>query len=200
MKRSKVRRQKARAGGQAESLNLVSMIDMFTVLVFFLLITSTQILFTDTRTLGLSLPGSPTAASDAAPRQDIEIVVRAGSIDVGDSAGGVIDTMPAQDLARLQAVLIELKRRAPEVRKVAVLAEENIPYQTLVSVLDRIRSYPVAQVQGASATSKAGAVVQAELFPEIALGDAPAAGTSPVRAQAQAGPRPAVASGQERRT
>ncbi len=166
MKRSKIRRQKARAGEEAEGLNLVAMIDMFTVLVFFLLVTSTQILFTDTRSLALTLPGSPTAAVDAAPRQDIEIVVRSASVDIGDSAGGVIESIPLANLARMQEVLIELKRRAPEVRKVSVLAEEEVSYQTLVSVLDRIRSYPAANA--------AGARTQAELFPEIALGDAPA--------------------------
>jgi biopolymer transport protein ExbD len=170
MKRSKIRRQKARAGDDAEGLNLVAMIDMFTVLVFFLLVTSTQILFVDTRALGLSLPGAPTAAAEAPPRQDIEIVVRAASIDIGDSAGGLIESVPVADLARMQAVLVELKRRAPEVRKVSVLAEEDISYQTLVSVLDRIRSYPAPS----AGQARGGAGTQAELFPEIALGDAPA--------------------------
>ncbi len=175
MKRAKLKRQLARAEQGETSLNLVSMIDMFTVLVFFLLVTSTQILFVDTRSLGLSLPGAPTAAADAAPRQDIEIVVRQDQISIGDSAGGVIATVAANDLAGLQAVLVELKRRAPTVRKVSVLAEQNLPYQSLVSVLDRVRGY--AAVQN-------GVAVQAELFPEIALGDAPAGDQSANVAQA----------------
>ena len=166
MKRAKLKRQLARAEQGEASLNLVAMIDMFTVLVFFLLVTSTQILFVDTRSLGLTLPGAPTAAADAPPRQDIEIVVRQDQISVGDSAGGVIATLAANDLPGFQAVLVELKRRAPDVRKVSVLAEQNIPYQSLVSVLDRVRGY--AAVQN-------GVALRAELFPEIALGDAPAA-------------------------
>ncbi len=74
-----------------------------------------------------------------------------------------------EDLAvrEAQVPLDELKRRVPDTRKVSVLAEENLPYQTLVSVLDKVRGYP---------TRRDGAVVQAELFPEIALGDAPAPG------------------------
>ena len=166
MKRGKLKRQLARAEQGEASLNLVSMIDMFTVLVFFLLVTSTQILFVDTRSLGLSLPGAPPAAADAAPRQDIEIVVRQAEISIGDSAGGLIATVAANDLARFQAVLVELKRRAPTVRKVSVLAEQTLSYQSLVSVLDRVRGY---------AAVRNGVAVQAELFPEIALGDAPAA-------------------------
>ena len=45
-----------------------------------------------------------------------------------------------------------------------MLLLEDTSYQTLVTVMDKVRSYPtVAQLE----------VVQAELFPVISLGDAP---------------------------
>ena len=46
-----------------------------------------------------------------------------------------------------------------------LLLEADIPYDTVVQVMDSIRVAPVVQ---------AGALQLAELFPEIAIGDAPA--------------------------
>jgi len=59
----------------------------------------------------------------------------------------------------------ELKRRMPEKEDITVLLQEDTSYQTLVSVMDKVRSYPAVQALD---------VVQAELFPVISLGDTPA--------------------------
>ena len=45
-----------------------------------------------------------------------------------------------------------------------MLLEEDIPYQAIVALMDTTRSYPDVVI---------ASVVEAELFPEISLGDAP---------------------------
>ena len=81
-------------------------------------------------------------------------------------------TLPAlngvQDLAGLSRVLLEVKRRVPEKRDIMILLDAGTSYQTLVSVMDRVRSYSTVQAM---------AVVEAELFPVISLGDPPAKAT-----------------------
>jgi hypothetical protein len=54
----------------------------------------------------------------------------------------------------------------PQKRDIVVLLQPDTDYQTLVFVMDRVRSYKA--VQGLE-------VVDAELFPVISLGDTPRA-------------------------
>ena len=68
------------------------------------------------------------------------------------------------DFNQLSLVMQELKRRMPEKQDITVLLEQETDYQTLVTIMDRVRSYPTVQNL---------AVVNAELFPVISLGDAP---------------------------
>ena len=49
-------------------------------------------------------------------------------------------------------------------KDILILMEQNINYQTLVTAMDTVRSYDAVV---------AASLVQAELFPEISLGDAP---------------------------
>ena len=63
----------------------------------------------------------------------------------------------------------ELKRRMPEKQDITVLLEQETDYQTLVTIMDKVRSYPTVQNLE---------VVHAELFPVISLGDAPVKGAA----------------------
>ena len=67
----------------------------------------------------------------------------------------------------LSLVMQELKRRMPEKEDITVLLQEQTDYQTLVTVMDKVRSYPAVQAMD---------VVQAKLFPVISLGDTPGGG------------------------
>ena len=57
-----------------------------------------------------------------------------------------------------------MKERVPSKLDATILLEQDIPYDTLVQVMDTVRV--VEQKQGER-------TVQAELFPEISIGDAP---------------------------
>lgn len=59
----------------------------------------------------------------------------------------------------------EIKSRVPDKKDVIIMPSRQTSYQSLVSVMDTVRSYEAVV---------AGSVVEAELFPEISLGDAPA--------------------------
>jgi pentose-5-phosphate-3-epimerase len=68
------------------------------------------------------------------------------------------------DYEQLSRLLQQIKARFPDKLDATLLLESDTPYDTLVQVMDRVR---VAQVV------VAGSVESAELFPEIAIGDAP---------------------------
>ncbi|KRT54533.1 ExbD/TolR family protein [endosymbiont of Ridgeia piscesae] len=68
------------------------------------------------------------------------------------------------ELQRLSQLLQALKARYPDKRTAYLLAEPQVAYDTLVQVMDRVRVAELVQ---------AGSLVQAELFPDISLGDAP---------------------------
>jgi hypothetical protein len=98
----------------------------------------------------------------------LEVVVKREGFDVADGRGGTIRTIPKvegdYDFAELSLVMQEIKRRMPDKRDISVLLLAQTNYQTLVSVMDKVRSYPTVQYLE---------VVQAELFPVISLGDSP---------------------------
>ena len=148
-------------------LNLVPLIDIFTVLVFFLLITA---VFSRTTILGLHLPERSTAVVPPDHLPHVEVVVRRGGIEAGDRDNGPMQTLANRnqryDLQALSTLLQQLKTRYPDNRTVTILVEPDISYDQLVQVMDAVRM--------TSAPANAAAT-RAELFPDISIGDAPAA-------------------------
>ena len=98
----------------------------------------------------------------------LEVVMRADALEVGDRIGGLIKRIPAtaggQDLAALAALVQELKSRFPQKTEASVLAEPDTPYDSLVQVMDVLRS---------SHSGQGATLVTTELFPDISIGDAP---------------------------
>jgi biopolymer transport protein ExbD len=148
-----------------EALNLVPMIDIFTVLVTFLLMTA---VFYRTVILELNLPTAQNNDTPPPPTLQLEVLVRKAKIQVADRGSGLLQEFPngaqGYDLAALSGFLQRVKQRFPEKMDATILLEPDIPYDTLVQVMDTVRV--VDQKQGER-------TVQAELFPEISIGDAP---------------------------
>jgi biopolymer transport protein ExbD len=151
--------------GSGEELNLVPMIDIFTVLVTFLLMTA---VFSRTMILELNLPTSDASAAPPPPGLQLEIVVRKDKLQVSDRGSGLLtefaNTPAGYDLTALSAYLQRVKEKYPDKIDATMLLEQDINYDALVQVMDTVRV--VEQRQGER-------VVQAQLFPEISLGDAP---------------------------
>lgn len=168
-------RQRALRSHEAADLDVTPFMNLMIVLVPVLLL---SMVFTHTTVIDLNFPTGEAADSAFDPDAvHLEVVVQATGLKVADGRGGVIKTLPmkedAHDFAGLTAVMQELKRRMPDKQDITVLLEQETDYQTLVSVMDRVRSYPA--VQGID-------VVQAELFPVISLGDSPVADPNAVAA------------------
>jgi biopolymer transport protein ExbD len=150
---------------QPEEINITAFMNLMVILVPFLLMTA---VFSRITILELNLPAGAAQQSPAETRFDLEVTVRTDGIAVGDRAGGLIRDVPAttsgQDLAQLSTVLQQIKARFPDKPDVTLLLEPRIDYDTVVQVMDTLRVARV--IQG-------GAVQTVELFPEIAIGDAP---------------------------
>jgi biopolymer transport protein ExbD len=180
MRRSSFQARKmARRMRRPAELLLVPMIDIFTVLVTFLLMTA---VFSRTVILQLNLPASVTDFKDPPPGLQIEVMVRKGMLLVADRNTGPLATLPSTDAGYnyegLTDYLKLVKSKFPEKTDASILLEPDTPYDTLVQVMDRVRVFE---------THEGLQTVQAELFPDVSIGDAPPEDAAPAP-EAAAGP------------
>ena len=187
MRRSYQNRKLERHARKPAELLLVPMIDIFTVLVTFLLMTA---VFSRTVILQLNLPPPNSTWKEPPPGLQLEVMVRKNLLQVADRNTGPLATMPntasGYDYDGLTEYLKRVKAKFPDKTDASILLEADTPYDTLVQVMDHVRIFEAGQ--GIN-------TVQAELFPDISIGDAPAPGTGPPGAPGAAGataPPPAV--------
>jgi biopolymer transport protein ExbD len=168
MRRSKLARRQLRNHARyrgRNDLNIVPMLDVMVILAFFLIFTA---VFSRTSILEVHLPGPGAQAAPAVPSLELEVIVRQGGLEVADRNMGVLQAVPAtatgQDVVRLSAYLAGVKDRFPDKTSATLLVAEDVDYDTIVQVMDAVRMRQ---------TNEGGRVVRRELFPQIALGDAP---------------------------
>ena len=165
-------------------LLLVPMIDIFTVLVTFLLMTA---VFSRIAIMQIDLPSSVSAKPEE-PKFRLEVIVRQDGFELSDgkqAIGTVPKVSGAYDLKALTDSVLAVKREHPTSEDASVLSEPKVPYDELVQVMDVIRSTELpatdalvagaAVPQAGNAAPAAGAprTVKVALFTNIALGDAP---------------------------
>jgi biopolymer transport protein ExbD len=169
--RRSMRRAKRRRGTE---LNIVSMIDILTVLVFFLLVNSIGVSI-----LGINLPDA-NAKPPTPPPHSLAVIVRTTGLTLTD-LGATLESLPSvaggYDLKALHEQLLKVKDRIPDEDKIAILLEPGISYDVLVSVMDAVRN-----------DTSSGKLTRA-LFPAISLGDAPTPAT-PAAMPAPQGSKP----------
>lgn len=152
---------------QPAGLDVTAFINLIVVLVPFLLSTA---VFTHLAVISMTLPAQSTGALEklSGDKINLEIVVRDGGIEVGDRIGGLIQALPrgerGYDIPALAALMMTIKQKFPAQTDATVLPEPDVPYDTLVQVMDAVRS--TRQAQGAR-------LVEVDLFPDISIGDAP---------------------------
>jgi len=166
-------------------LLLVPMIDIFTVLVTFLLMTA---VFSRIAILQVDLPSS-SGNKPTEPTFRLEVIVRKEGYELTDGKQ-VFATIPkvngAYDLRTLSEQAQAVKHEHPDANDASVLAEPKVPYDELIQVMDAIRSMdgsapPQATGLGAAVLTArtappAAAAPQASkvaMFTNIAVGDAP---------------------------
>jgi biopolymer transport protein ExbD len=167
MRRSYQYRKLERRMRKPAELLLVPMIDIFTVLVTFLLMTA---VFSRTVVLQLNLPASQTEFKDPPPGLQLEVMVRKDQLLVADRNTGPLHAVPntpaGPDYDALTEYLKFVKTKFPDKTDASILLEPDTAYDKLVQVMDHVRVFE---------TGEGANVVQAELFPDISIGDAPAA-------------------------
>ena len=195
-----MRKKPTRRMGKPTELLLVPMIDIFTVLVTFLLMTA---VFSRITILELDLP-SAASGGVSAPAFRLEVIVREEGFELTNGSA-LIATIPkrdgAYDLAKLGELVLALKRDYPDADDASVLLQPEIAYDNLIQVMDVIRSaelpadsellaelHPApgapSDEPGAAAPAEAKApagargfakpkTVRVALFTDIAVGDAP---------------------------
>jgi biopolymer transport protein ExbD len=179
MRRSYQYRKLERHSRKPAELLLVPMIDIFTVLVTFLLMTA---VFSRTVILQLNLPAPQTEFKEPPPGLQLEVMVRKDQLMVADRNTGPLHAVPniatGPDFDGLTEYLKFVKTKFPEKTEASILLEPDTAYDTLVQVMDHVRVFEAGE--GIN-------TVQAELFPDISIGDAPE-GAAPGAAPAAAAP------------
>ena len=156
-----------RQNQETAELNITAFMNLMVILVPFLLITA---VFSRLAVLELNLPGSSTEPVDPQEQTfQLEVIVRKDKIEVGDRNQGLLGIYPnteegEYDFNALSEKLSELKKRYPTKTDASILLEQDIEYDTLVQVMDRVRV-------GEEAVGLS--VVRNDLFPDISIGDAP---------------------------
>jgi biopolymer transport protein ExbD len=157
-------RSHARYRGRND-INIVPMLDIFTILVFFLIFTA---VFSRTHIVELNLPAQNTEPLPLPEGLVLEVVVRKDGLVVQDKNSGPLQPLPnnaqGYDFDGLTAYLSRVKVRFPDMKAATVLLEQDIPYDTIVGTMDAVRSF-----EG----TLNGQPARGELFPQISLGDAP---------------------------
>lgn len=156
-------RQRARA----VHLNIVPLIDVFAVLVFFLLVTA-SLAAARLNIISLNLPAPDRTVTQAPPQEPLTLVLRADAIEVAAPNGvrrRLANTPDGYNTQALAEVLVEAKKAFPKEQAVTILLEPAVAYDELVKVMDVARLTP-AEARNAG--------LPRELFPQISIGDAPA--------------------------
>ncbi|AOY87358.1 biopolymer transporter ExbD [Marinobacter salinus] len=159
-----MRRKHRRLHSEAD-LDITPFMNLMIVLVPVLLL---NMVFAHTSVLELNFPTGESVSSGQQEELQIQVVIYDHHLVVADNQGGVIKKIPERegdfDFVLLKDVMKELKSRVPEKKDVIIMPSRETSYQVLVTVMDTVRSYEAVV---------AGNMVEAELFPDISLGDAP---------------------------
>ena len=154
---------------ESAELEITSFLNLMIILVPVLLV---MMVFSRITVVELTLPNLGDSSQPLDENAQLEIVLYDDAIGVNYPTGIQVRRIPQADdkydFATLSVVLQEVKRtlrdRGLEKRDALILSRPDTDYQALISTIDTVRSYKAVVVTD---------VVDAELFPQIALGDAP---------------------------
>jgi biopolymer transport protein ExbD len=164
--------KKSRLTKQEPDLDVTSFMSLMIVLVPVLLM---MMVFSHITILELKLPSNIDELT-AAPNdklQNLELIVGEKNMALYYPQGALLKTIPgladgSHDYKLLVKSLKEVKflldQKGIEKKSINLLLPAKTSYQTIITVMDTVRSYPAVV---------AASLVDAELFPDISLSDAP---------------------------
>ena len=162
-----VRKRVRRAHRNVPELDVTAFMNLMVVLIPFLLLSAA---FSQFSILELNLPADskPQANQPQKKERNFEVIIRNDKLVVADNIGGILKVISKvggkHDFPALSDFLVKIKTRFPEKQNISILLEPNVEYELLVKAMDTVREVKVVEV---------GSVVRKELFPQIAIGDAP---------------------------
>ncbi len=162
------RHQSRRHRGMKENpeLDITSFLNLMVILIPFLLISA---VFSQVTILELNVPTSAGGSGVSKPNYTIEVIVRKAGLELGNGVS-VVAAMPKKDgqydLEQLSAMLIRLKNDYPEKDDATILMEPDIEYDTLITIMDRVRETQLSSENNED-------MQKLVLFPLISIGDAP---------------------------
>ncbi len=139
------------------SLNVTPLMNLMVVLIPFLL---TTVVFSKLAILDLNLPSSSAAGQTTPEKKEPFrlIVTLHQDVLAVQGSGLVVTPIPSRegkyDLKELAAILQRVKTAFGEERSIIILSEPEVPYESLVEVMDTCRTGP-----------------SGELFPDISIGE-----------------------------
>jgi len=158
-------RRRHRRLSTSPDLDITAFLNLMIVLVPVLLL---GMVFSQVHMIELNFPGMEPGEAPEADDFRLVVTLIPEGIEIADSDRGVIRVLPkkagGQDFAALREVLRQVKTRVPEKTDLVLEVGPDIDYQTLVTAMDTVRSYPAVV---------AASVVEGELFPDVSLMDAP---------------------------
>ena len=147
MKSSRRMRRMSRNRGKAAALNLTSLMDVFTILVFFLLVNSasTEVLETPKQ---MTLPAS---VVEEKPRETVVIFVSATEVTVQGERVALVEEILATDGQNVAAIGEKLSQVSETViglstktvansREVTILADRSVPFNVIKKVMSTCTS------------------------------------------------------------
>lgn len=158
-----------RAKEDAE-LNVTSFMNLMIVLVPVLLL---NMVFAQVSVIDLKLPLDQDNSPANTDQISLEVVIGDNRVLVQRSLSGQSEVVAnlanvndQPDVKRLSSVLQDIKRNPVFSNRtdISLLSTPSVNYQTLITVMDTVRAYT---------TVVAASAVEAVLFPDISLGDAP---------------------------
>ncbi|GAB3362311.1 hypothetical protein GCM10027431_00280 [Lysobacter rhizosphaerae] len=153
-------------------LMLVPMIDIFTVMVTFLLMTA---VFSRISIIQLDLP-SASSAAPTEPAFRLEVMVRKEGLELTNGRD-TIAVLPVENgvypLEKLSLLAADLKGQHVEVDTASVLMAPDVAYDHLVQVMDAVRSTDLATANSHGFTGTPDERGRISMFPKVAVGDAP---------------------------
>src|ERR1700680_1634746 len=124
-----VRRNHAHYHRGRDDLNIVPMIDMMVILVFFLIFTA---VFSKTNILQMNLPNSSSAPLDLPKDLKLEVIIRPDDIVVNDRNSGPLKMLPntptGLDLDGLSEYMRRVKSQYPQMTEATILPSPATSY------------------------------------------------------------------------
>ena len=133
----RMKKHHARSKDRIASLNMVSLMDIFTILVFFLLVnaTSAEVLPTPKN---ITLPS---ASSEQLPRKNLVITINDSDILLHGTPVARVDEVMASERKTIETLFLALQAKAETVtdltdtQGVTIMADKTVPYDLVKKVM-----------------------------------------------------------------